>query len=54
MNSKIAVKKFLKSQGKRAASALFAALNEEVQTLLAKAAKRAERNKRSTVMPYDL
>lgn len=52
--SKNTVRTFLKQNEKRVATSTFKALDNEVRTLLLKAAKRAEANHRSTVMPQDL
>jgi hypothetical protein len=52
--SKSKIKETLKDHGKRTDSSLFDALNDEIHTLLERAADRAEGNKRGTVRPGDL
>lgn len=48
------VKEAVKAQGLRMDSNLPDALNEKVNALIAKAAKRAKENGRGTLRPYDL
>ncbi|VVC03591.1 Uncharacterised protein [Candidatus Burarchaeum australiense] len=52
--SKNTVRVFLKQHEKRIASGMFSALDQEVRAMLLKAVKRANVNRRSTVMPQDL
>ena len=52
--SKNTVRIFLKQNKKRVATETFQALDQEVRAILARACKRAEMNRRSTVMPQDL
>ena len=48
------VKIFLKQNKMRVAAATYEALDKEIETMLLRACKRAEKNKRHTVMPQDL
>jgi len=52
--SKSAVRLFLRKEKMRVSSDLMPALDEEIQALLKRAAKRAGKNGRSTVMSQDL
>ena len=52
--SKNNVRLFLKHSHKRVAVETFKTLEREVRSLLVKAAERAERNHRSTVMSQDI
>ena len=48
------VKGFLKEHKKRVATATYEALDKKIKMMLEDACKRAEANKRNTVMPQDL
>ncbi|MBW3619720.1 MAG: hypothetical protein KY461_05700 [Actinobacteria bacterium] len=52
--SKSKIKETLKGHGKRTDSSLIDALNDEIHTMLQRATKRADDNKRGTVRPGDL
>ncbi|MBO3762751.1 MAG: DUF1931 domain-containing protein [Thermoproteota archaeon] len=51
--TKSAVREFFKQKNKRVAEDALEALNKQVEALLAKAAERAEMNKRATIQPQD-
>lgn len=51
--TKSAVREFFKQKNKRVAEDALEALNKQVEALLAKAAERAEMNKRVTIQPQD-
>lgn len=48
------VKSYVKKYKIRVADDFYDALNEAVKAILAKAAARAEKNRRSTTMAYDI
>lgn len=48
------VKLFLQQHGMRVADDAYAAIDEKLKSVLTDAVKRAEKNKRSTVLPHDL
>lgn len=48
------VKLFLQQNGMRVANETYEAIDKRLQSLLLDAVKRAEKNKRSTVLPHDL
>ena len=48
------VKLFLQQNGMRTANETYEAINEKLKSILTDAIKRAEKNKRSTVLPHDL
>ncbi|MBW3659703.1 MAG: hypothetical protein KY457_13775 [Actinobacteria bacterium] len=52
--SKSKIKETLKGHGKRTDSSLIDALNDEIHTMLERATRRADDNKRGTVRPGDL
>jgi histone H3/H4 len=45
---------FIRDKGKRVSSELISQLEEKVKELVETAIKRADKNRRSTVMPHDL
>jgi histone H3/H4 len=51
--TKSSVREFFKQKNKRVAEDALEALNKQVEALLAKAAERAEMNKRVTIQPQD-
>lgn len=51
--TKSAVREFFKQKNKRVAEEALDALNKQVEALLARAAERAEMNKRATIQPQD-
>lgn len=48
------VRIFLRNLGKRVSDEAFEELNKKMMGILTKAAERAEKNRRSTVLPWDL
>ncbi len=48
------VKIFLRNKGKRISEETFVDLDKKVKAILTKAANRAEKNRRSTVLPWDI
>ncbi len=54
MISKIRVKEFLKQSDMRVSSDFYEALNEEIKSMLIRTAKRANGNRRSTVLACDV
>jgi len=52
--SKGTVKSFFRQSELRVSKELFVALDDEIRLMLAKAAKRAAANRRTTALPHDL
>lgn len=52
--SKNRVKTFLKQQNLRVSTDFYDAMNDEIKSMLLKIAKRANSNKRSTVLAHDI